>query len=55
MSCNRSFSIKRTRNHYTLYVRGLLNMLRDGVIAVNANTTTLLRGINVDVPMTRYV
>jgi hypothetical protein len=54
MSCNRSFSIKRTSNHYTLYIRGLLNMLRDGVTAVNANPSTLLRRISIDAPMTTY-
>jgi hypothetical protein len=30
-------------------------MLRDGVIAVNANTTTLLRRINIDAQTTIYL
>jgi hypothetical protein len=39
----------------TVYARGLLNTLRDLVTALNANTYTLLRRINIDTPKTIYV
>jgi hypothetical protein len=50
-----SYSIRRTGNLFTVYVRGLLNMLRDMVIALYVNTSTLLRRINTDVPTTVYL
>jgi len=55
MSCNKSFSIKRMSNLSTVYVRGLLNTLRDMDTALNANTTILPRRINIDAPTTIYL
>jgi hypothetical protein len=50
-----SYSIRRTGNLFTVYVRNRLNTLRDMVIALYVNTSTLLRRINTDVPTTVYL
>jgi hypothetical protein len=50
-----SYSKKRMSNPATVYVKSQLNTLRGMVIALNVNTSTLLRGIIIDAPTTTYL
>jgi hypothetical protein len=48
-------TIKRTRYPATVYIRNLLNMLRDMVIVVDVKPSIQPRSIIIDAPTTTYL